>query len=51
MLGDAAPLVEQAGVNVLLVLDVGTARSEEGLEGIGAELAGGGVVWAAEAED
>ena len=46
----ASPLLHQAGVDVLLVLDVGTARPEEGLEGLGAQLLGAGVVLAAQPE-
>ena len=36
--GNAAPLLQQPGVDVLLVLNVGTARTEEGLEGVGAQF-------------
>ena len=47
MLGDPAPLVEQTGVNVLLVLHVGSAGTEEGFERVGAELPGSRAVGSA----
>ena len=41
VLGDTAPLVQQAGVHVFLILDVGTSGAEEGFQRVGAEFSGG----------
>ena len=50
MFGDAAPLIQQLGVDVFLVLDVRPARAEEGLQRLGAQLPGGVIVLSAEAK-
>ena len=50
MVGNAAPLVQQAGVYILLILDVGAAGAEKGFQRLRRQLFDRGVILAAQPE-